>query len=403
MSDLPTLNDVCSLIVDCEHKTAPESAPGQEYGYSIGTPNIRSGRIILGTAKRVDETTFTSWSARAVLQRNDIILTREAPAGEAALVDGLVPVCLGQRTVMLRPNPDAVVPRYLHYRLLGPEVQELISSRSEGSTVAHLNVQDIRKLVLGDLPSLCRQAAIASLLGALDDKIAVNDRIGQSALELAIAKYEGSVSGGRFANFISMADCARWLSGGTPSTGEDAYWGGDVPWISALSLKSPWIDDSDRRVSDLGAKSGTRLVPKDTILFVVRGSSLDTEFRVGITQREVAFGQDCKALLANRGIDPAILFLAIKARSVEILQLVDHTGHGAGRLSTDLISKVMLALPDEPLVPEAAAELRPLVKMGASLRAQNRNLQALRDALLPKLMSGEIRVRDAEKLVEDVT
>jgi type I restriction enzyme S subunit len=168
-------------------------------------------------------------------------------------------------------------------------------------------------------------------------------------------------------------------------------------------LKSPWVDDSDRKITALGAESGTRLVPKDTILFVVRGSSLDTEFRVGLTQRKVAFGQDCKALIANQGIDPSVLFLAIKARTAEILRLVDHTGHGAGRLSTDLISKVKLMLPDECIGSTAAAELRPLVEIGAALRAENRSLQTLQDTLLPKLMSGQIRVRDAEKVVEDVT
>lgn len=403
MSDSLTLNDACALIVDCEHKTAPESVPGQEYGYSIGTPSIRNGRIILGSAKRVDQSTFDAWTVRAVPQKNDIILTREAPAGEAGLVDGTVPVCLGQRTVLLRPNTEVIFPRYLHYKLIGPDLKELIASRSEGSTVAHLNVQDIRRLSLGEVPKISGQEAIASTLGALDDRIAVNDRAGQVALELAVAMYDRAAAAGNFTHAVSMGDSARWLSGGTPDTSEETYWDGEIPWISALSLKSPWVDDSDRRVTALGAANGTRLVPKDTILFVVRGSSLDTEFRVGLTQQQVAFGQDCKALIANKDIDPAVLFLAIKARSAEILQLVDHTGHGAGRLSTDLISKVVLALPDEHLAPEVAAELRPLVEIGSACRAENRSLQQLRDTLLPKLMSGEIRVRDAEKVVEKVT
>jgi type I restriction enzyme, S subunit len=195
-----------------------------------------------------------------------------------------------------------------------------------------------------------------------------------------------------------MAESARWFSGGTPNTSEDAYWGGDIPWISALSLKAPWIDDSDRKVTELGVENGTRLVPKNTILFVVRGSSLDTEFRIGLTQREVAFGQDCKALKAANGIDPCVLFVAIKSRTSEILQLVDHTGHGAGRLSTNLLARVELNLPEPHENTEAAAGLRALVDTGAARREESRNLKTLRDTLLPRLMSGEIRVRDRRRL-----
>src|SRR5262249_38698274 len=144
---------------------------------------------------------------------------------------------------------------------------------------------------------------------------------------------------------LPMGQSARWLSGGTPSTTDPSYWDGDIPWISAISLKSPWIADSDRKITQLGLEHGTRVVPRGTIIFVVRGSSLDSEFRIGLAQREVAFGQDCKALLAADGIDPVVLFLAIRSHSSEILNLVDHAGHGAGRLATDLITNVLVRLP----------------------------------------------------------
>jgi type I restriction enzyme S subunit len=200
-----------------------------------------------------------------------------------------------------------------------------------------------------------------------------------------------------------MATCGKWMSGGTPNTSDESYWGGNIPWISASSLKTSWIDDSERRVTDLGAQSGTRLVSADTIIFVVRGMSLTTEFRIGLTQREVAFGQDCKALRPAAGIDAALLFVAIKSRTPEILGLVDHAGHGTGRLATDLLSKVILGLPEVDFAANAAAEVRPLIAVGAARQAENRTLRELRDTLLPKLMSGEIHIRDAEKVVEGVT
>ncbi|HET9896750.1 MAG TPA: restriction endonuclease subunit S [Streptosporangiaceae bacterium] len=142
-----------------------------------------------------------------------------------------------------------------------------------------------------------------------------------------------------------LADLAQWYSGGTPNTSNNEYWGGDIPWISAASLRDFHITSSDRCVTTLGAASGTRLVPAGTTIFVVRGMSLMTEFRIGITKREVAFGQDCKALFPKPIIDPYFLAYAIQAQTPAILGMVDAAGHGTGRLQTDRISRLQVSLP----------------------------------------------------------
>jgi restriction endonuclease S subunit len=110
-------------------------------------------------------------------------------------------------------------------------------------------------------------------------------------------------------------------------------------------MKDFRISDSDRRITELGAMSGTCVVPEETVLFVVRGMSLKSEFRVGITTRRVAFGQDCKAIIPAPGIEGKFLALALKANTPQILGMVDEAGHGTGRLPTDLISKLTIGVP----------------------------------------------------------
>ncbi|MDR7171783.1 type I restriction enzyme S subunit [Nocardia kruczakiae] len=249
-------------------------------------------------------------------------------------------------------------------------------------------------------PSLKGQQAIASILGALDDKIKVNDRIASTALELANLRYLVATEDSAKWRPVKLGSCARWLSGGTPSTSEDTFWGGHIPWISALSLKSPWITDSDRRLTALGASSGTKVVPPETVIFVVRGSSLKTEFRIGITQRDVAFGQDCKALIANEGIDAHLLFHAIRSKTPEILDFVDETSIGAGRLSSDLIANLEVLVPNST-ADDIVLELRSLDALAARCEDESRALAALRDTLLPELMSGKLRIPDAEKIMEN--
>lgn len=142
-----------------------------------------------------------------------------------------------------------------------------------------------------------------------------------------------------------LADVATWLSGGTPSTDNADYWDGEIPWISAASLRDFNIEYSNRCVTPLGAAHGTRLAPEGSTIFVVRGMSLKSEFRVGIAQRTVAFGQDCKALVPHHDVHPRYLAWAVKASAPKILTMVDEAGHGTGRLETRLVANHQIGVP----------------------------------------------------------
>ena len=167
------LNDVCELIVDCEHKTAPT----QEFGYpSIRTPNIGRGRFILDAVNRVSEDTYQLWTRRAVPRPGDLIMAREAPVGNVAMIPmGLNP-CLGQRTLLIRPDQSKIDPSFLNYYLNGPVVQAQIQSKTNGATVAHLNMKDVRSMALPELPPLPTQQRIAGILSAYDELIENSQR-----------------------------------------------------------------------------------------------------------------------------------------------------------------------------------------------------------------------------------
>ena len=180
---------------------------------------------------------------------------------------------------------------------------------------------------------------------------------------------------------LTLGDCADWYSGGTPKTSIPEYWNGDIPWITASSLHDFYIRDSERRVTPLGLENGTRLMPKDTILFVVRGMSLKTEFRVGISRCPVAFGQDCKALIPKEGIAPLFLANVLRGRAEEILGLVDEASHGTGRLATDVLQHFKVWLPPLDEQKEITALLAALDDKIENLRRQNETLEAIAQTL----------------------
>ena len=159
------LSDLCDLIVDCEHKTAPT----QEHGIpSIRTPNIGKGKLLLDGVNRVSEETYKNWTRRAEPMPKDLILAREAPAGNVAVIPENMKVCLGQRTVLIRPKVSIFDSSFLAFLLLEPKTQAKLLAHSRGATVQHVNMKDIRALDVGAIPPLEVQQSIVSTLGDLE-------------------------------------------------------------------------------------------------------------------------------------------------------------------------------------------------------------------------------------------
>ena len=167
------LFDICIIIVDCEHKTAPT----QDQGYpSIRTPNIGRGYLILDGVNRVSEETYRLWTKRALPQAGDLIMAREAPVGNVAIIPPGLNPCLGQRTLLIRPDQSKVDGNFLNYYLNGPFVQGLIHAKTNGATVPHLNMKDVRTMPVPPLPPLPIQRRIAGILSGYDDLIENSQR-----------------------------------------------------------------------------------------------------------------------------------------------------------------------------------------------------------------------------------
>lgn len=166
------LSDVCEFIVDCPHSTAPDEGAGYPL---IRTPNIGRGRLNLNGVHRVSEKIYLQRTQRGIPQKNDLILAREAPAGNVAIIKNEEKVCLGQRTVLIRPLPDKANPDYLTYYLLSPQQQYNLLGTANGATVAHVNLSTIRNLKI-QLPPINIQCHIVDILSVYDDLIEVNQK-----------------------------------------------------------------------------------------------------------------------------------------------------------------------------------------------------------------------------------
>ena len=167
------LSDVCTKISDCPHSTAVDEGKGHPL---LRTPNIGKGVLLLDGVHRVSDAVYEQRTARAVPEKGDLVLAREAPAGNVAIIDTDERVCLGQRTVLLKVDKEKADPRFLAYYLLSPKSQYALLGTANGATVAHVNMSTIARVPV-ELPSLEKQKEVAQILEVIDSKIECNKRI----------------------------------------------------------------------------------------------------------------------------------------------------------------------------------------------------------------------------------
>ncbi len=151
------------LIVDCHNKTAPYSTSGIPI---IRTTNVRNGKLDLENTKFITEETYRRWSARCIPVPGDLIFTREAPVGEVGQIPEKTTVCLGQRTMLIRPLPEFVLPSYLLFVIQSPGFIGRAAKAKHGAMVGHLRVSSVENAMI-PLPPLAEQAAIVERVEAL--------------------------------------------------------------------------------------------------------------------------------------------------------------------------------------------------------------------------------------------
>nr|WP_299038200.1 restriction endonuclease subunit S [uncultured Psychrobacter sp.] len=180
---------------------------------------------------------------------------------------------------------------------------------------------------------------------------------------------------------VKLENAAQFFSGGTPPKSKPEYWGGDIPWISAKSMKGSRYHDSDLKLTEAGLKKGSRLASKNSILLLVRGSMLHQKIPVGIATKDVAFNQDVKAIVPNEKFLPLYFYYCFAGREHELLAKVENTGIGAGKLDTDVLNKVEFYCPpiqEQKVIANFLGSLDDKIELN---RQMNETLEAMAQAL----------------------
>ena len=397
------LNEICELIVDCPHSTANDEGKGFPL---VRTPNIGKGRLIYNGMHRVSEEVYNQRNLRAVPQEDDLIFAREATAGNVALIQKDEKVCLGQRTVLIRPNKKYVNPAFLTYFLLAPKQQYNLLSTANGATVAHVNMPTIRNLKL-ELPDIHIQHRIATFLSRYDSLIENYQKQIKLLEEAAQRLYKEWFVDLRFPGHENtkivdgvpegwekkaIADvCTNISSGSTPSRNNKSYWeNGTIKWVKTKELLDGWILDTEEYISQEGYNnSSTKMFPKNTILMAIYASP--TLGRLGILSTECCCNQAALGLIADEEI---ISWQWLFWKLFELRDEFNAIARGAGQqnISGIVVKNKEIIIPNKNIIDDFTSIVSSMFEQQKSLTSQIRLLTEARDRLLPKLMSGEIAV-----------
>ncbi|ERM81124.1 hypothetical protein P872_20590 [Rhodonellum psychrophilum GCM71 = DSM 17998] len=356
---------------------------------------------------------------RGSIKRGDILLTRTSETLHE----------LGMSSVALQDYPNAtfngfckrlrlkekiqveVDPLFIGYYLRSPNFRNEVSQHATMTTRASLNNTSINSLTVS-LPPITDQIQIGKILKAIDDKRELNLQMNKTLEEMAMALYKhwfvdfGPFQGGEFVDselgmipkgweVKGILDLADLLSGGTPKTSISDYWNGNINWVSAKDIGnggSIYINDTEKSVSELGVKnSSTKILPEDTVILVARGSV----GKYGMIAKPMAMNQSCYGLYSKSEFSQGLIYLMFST----LIEQFQQRAYGSvfDTITTSTFNTTKVISPPKELVISLNEKIDPLfLKLKMNI-LQSETLTTLRDTLLPKLISGEIRVKDAEK------
>ena len=406
-----TLSSVGVQLIDCDHKTPAAVDKGKPY---VGIPQVKDGRIDLACVRHISEEDFEQWTRKAKPQFNDVVLSRRCNPGETAYVPEGLEFALGQNLVLLRSYGDRVRPEFLRWLVRGPAWWEQVQTFiNVGAVFDSLKCREIPEFEL-PIPPDGEQQLIAGILTSLDEKIELNrkqnrtlEAIAQALFKRWFVEFEFpdengqpyKSSGGAMQpseleeipvewevkQLADVVDINGWTLGAKDELDQIDYIEISEVMRGEVKKVSSYVRGEEP------SRARRRLRHGDSVISTVRPDR--GAYFLALKPSNQLIASTGFAVLSARAIPWSFLhsFITQPSVSFELGRLAEGGAYPAVR--ADVIGGF-------PLVTPAAGDLLErfhsvcahLYEKADMSRKANKNLARLRDTLLPKLMSAELRV-----------
>lgn len=349
------------------------------------------GGFLVDKFVHIDEETHKSMLKRSIIEQGDILLTMAGAIGRVAQVPSeILPANTNQAVSIIRINSEEVDKRYVRYFLQSPSAKSQFNGGITQSAQPNLSLGNISKIKM-PLPEIRIQKKIAGILGTIDEKIALNQRINETLEKIGQTLFKHY--------FITNPERKNWdihvlsdfgeiICGKTPPKAKLEYFGGDTPFIKIPDMHGQtFIVRTQDSLTIAGRDyQPTKTLPPGSICV----SCIATVGLVSITATLSQTNQQINSLVPKQGSSTYYLYFALKLMRDELISIAS-SGSATPNMNTSIFSKIKLIMPSKIYLEEFYSLVRPVFKQILINQNTNMILADLRDSLLPRLISGRIR------------
>ena len=320
----------------------------------------------------------------------DVLLniTGDSVARACLMDDDYLPARVNQHVAIIRGNSHKIMNGYVLYYLQWRK-EYLLQLASAGATRNALTKAMIEQLEL-DLPPLDSQQQIVAILDSLQSKIQLNQKTNDNLYEIVNAYYT-SLFKDVECEMTTIGNYAeRIYSGGTPTTSNAAYWDGTFGWFSSGETRNRFVISTEKSITQTGIdNSSTKLAAKHDIVMASAGQGF-TRGQTSMLLIDTYVNQSVIVIHADRKILPYLFWNL--ANRYEELRAISDSSSIRGSLTTKMIAAFEVPLANNDVIQAFSDFAWAVIPQIENNLLENERLAALRDLLLPKLMSGEIDV-----------
>lgn len=383
----------------------PDMFNGEKY---LGLEHIGQGDFLLNGIGTASDVTSNKYK----FKRGDILYGKIRPYFKKVYKPKFSGICSTDILVINSANKEIILQEYLYHLIKTQDFTDKATETSSGTKMPRVDWNSLVKLKYS-LPPLPEQRAIASILSALDDKIELNLQMNKTLEEMAMTLYKHwFVDFGPFQDeeFVdselgkipkgwevkTLGDLYKTTSGGTPSRKKEEYFnGGTINWVKSKELYGNFVISTEEKISKLGLeKSSAKLLPAKSVLLAMYGATVGES---SILSMEATCNQAICAIIQSE-ISYLYVFHYLRYFKSEILNQA--VGSAQQNISQAIIKNFKMISPPKKL--EVFEEIENHYNLIEQNLFENQTLTTLRDTLLPKLISGEVRVKDIDETIAAV-
>lgn len=395
------IKDVCTGIYDGPHATPKPSDRGPIF---LGISNFVNGRLDLSEIRHIAEEDYPKWTKRIVPRENDIVFSYEATLNLYAIIPKNFRGCLGRRMALLRVDNNKIYYKFLYYYFFSDTWKSVVQENTVlGATVDRIPLIRFPDFPV-ELPPLGTQHKIASVLSAYDNLIENNQKQIKLLEEAAQRLYKEWFVDFHFPGYKNVkiidgipegwtvrpiSDFGDVITGKTPSTKKQEYYGGDIPFVKIPDMHGyVYPINTESTLSEVGAKlQKNKFIPRNSIMV----SCIATVGLVNIAAEKCQTNQQINSIVPTDEKDVYFLYSSMK-RLKELLEGVGSNGATMTNVNKKKFSNILILYPTEDLGDLYYNFCYPVFNKIYNLSRSIVSLINTRNCLLPKLMRGEIEV-----------